>query len=279
MASQGIAAHSTSASWPNRGFGARSHWSYPGHRRPWTSPGWASSYSLRGVTGGFHLPSAAGARTSPGTAAPVGLRRRSGLYSGHVPRRPLCHYDEAIMRTVTGDPLHAIVITGVAGAGKTTVGRAVASRLRCTFADADDFHAIEDIEQMRAGVGLTDTQREPWLRRLRTLIERAIADDAPLVLACSALRASYRQQLSGGLDGVRYVYLAGDRALFRERLASRLEHFAGAALLDSQLATLEPPLDALILDAALPLPVLVDAICAGVEPAARQEPESRRMRR
>lgn len=159
-----------------------------------------------------------------------------------------------------------VVITGVAGSGKTTVGRALADRLGWRFHDADDLHSPESIERMRNNQPLDDAQRYPWLLRVRAVIEQAIRDRTGAVIACSALKESYRRTLAGGLPGVRFVFLTGDPELLRQRLELREGHFAGADLLDSQLAALEPPENVLTLDVALPVDALVDRIASALDP-------------
>jgi gluconokinase len=154
---------------------------------------------------------------------------------------------------------------GVAGSGKSTVGRALAASLHWRFHDADDLHSTESIERMRQGLPLDDAMREPWLRRVRHVIEDAVRNHTGAVVACSALKAHYRSVLSNGLDGVGFVFLDGDRELLMRRLTNRGGHFAGASLLDSQLQALEPPDDALRLDAALPVGELVAAIRADLD--------------
>ena len=155
-----------------------------------------------------------------------------------------------------------VVITGVAGAGKTTVGRALARSLGWQFHDADDLHTPEHVAQMARGEGLTDAQRRPWLARVRAVIERAAAAGDNTVIACSALRQAYRRILADGVAGVQFVFLSADPALLRQRLSQRAGHFAGASLLDSQLAVLEPPEDAIALTTALPVDVLVEQLRA-----------------
>ena len=145
-----------------------------------------------------------------------------------------------------------IIMMGVTGAGKTTVGRRLAETLGWRFHDADDFHPEANKAKMNAGVPLTDDDRWPWLHALRAVIEQALADGAGAVVTCSALKRAYRDVLSGGLDGVRYVHLTGDSRVLAKRLAGRRGHFMNPALLDSQLATLEAPEDALDVDLALP---------------------------
>jgi gluconokinase len=153
-----------------------------------------------------------------------------------------------------------VIMMGVAGSGKTTVGRALATRLGWSFADADDYHLPASIAKMHAGIPLTDADRAPWLVALRRLIARAIDRRENLVLACSALKQSYRDVLEDGLHPVRLVYLKADEAALRARLEHRPGHFAGANLLVSQLATFEEPRDALRVDATAPLEQMLAAI-------------------
>lgn len=161
-----------------------------------------------------------------------------------------------------------VVVMGVTGVGKTTIGRMIADALRLPFLDADDFHDAAAKAKMHAGIPLTDAERRPWLDRLN----RALHDheQTGAVLACSALTDEYRQQITAGLVGVRFVLLTGDPALIRDRIAARHGHFAGTALLASQLDTLDAPPDAIIVDVAPPPAVVtqhaLDALrtsCAG----------------
>lgn len=140
---------------------------------------------------------------------------------------------------------------GVSGAGKTVVGRELARAIGWPFHDADDYHSNESIAKMHRGEGLTDAERAPWLARLRALVIDAVTSGQRIVLACSALKQSYRDQLQpddAGPGVIRFVYLDVPRAVLEERLRTRKGHFATPALLDSQLATLEPPRDALWVD-------------------------------
>ena len=144
-----------------------------------------------------------------------------------------------------------IVVMGVTGSGKTTVGQRLAETLGWRFHDADDFHPPANKAKMHAGIPLTDEDRWPWLRALRAVIEQALADKAGAVVTCSALKRAYRDVLSGGLPQVRYVHLTGDPGVLAARLAGRRGHFMNPALLDSQIATLEAPADAIDVDVAL----------------------------
>ena len=148
-----------------------------------------------------------------------------------------------------------IVVMGVSGAGKTTHGRALAAALGCDFADADDHHPVANVAKMRAGAPLDDADRAPWLAALRTLIERHLDAERPLVLACSALKQAYRDALWAHRPRMRLVYLEGNREALAARLAARADHFMPAALLDSQLADLQPPADAV----RVPLDLAIEA--------------------
>ena len=141
-----------------------------------------------------------------------------------------------------------IVLMGVSGAGKTTVGRLLAEALGAEFAEGDAYHPPENIEKMRRGIPLDDADRWPWLQILATQIDRWLAAGATVVLACSALKQRYRDVLAKGRPGVRFVHLQGDRALIRLRLDGRQGHYMPPALLDSQFAALEPPADGIDVD-------------------------------
>lgn len=130
---------------------------------------------------------------------------------------------------------------GVSGSGKTTIGRTIADRLGWAFLDADDFHPPENRAKMRAGIGLTDADRTPWLAAVRGAIERHLERGKPVVVACSALKRSYRQELGAEDPRVRFVWLDVSETKLRTRLAERQGHYAGTTLLPSQLDALEPP--------------------------------------
>jgi gluconokinase len=133
-----------------------------------------------------------------------------------------------------------IVLMGVTGSGKTTVGRLLAARLGWEFADADQFHSPANVKKMAQGIVLTDADREPWLAVLRQAIVRWLAEDKNAVLACSALKRSYRDNLGVGGE-VRLVYLKGSYDLIASRLRERHGHFATEAILADQFANLEEP--------------------------------------
>jgi gluconokinase len=133
-----------------------------------------------------------------------------------------------------------VIIFGVSGAGKTTVGKLLARELGWSFIEADDFHPASNIEKMRSGHPLTDEDRSPWLERLRQQIERSLAAGENAVLACSALKRAYRDRLKVS-EAVKFVFLHGDYALVDRQLRSRHTHFMNAALLQSQFDDLEEP--------------------------------------
>lgn len=138
-----------------------------------------------------------------------------------------------------------IIIMGVSGAGKTTVGRMLAVRLCCEFYDADHFHSKENIDKMNSGIPLTDSDRLPWLYSIQDLIKQ---QNGNAIIACSALKKSYRVMLDVPDKNVVCVYLKGDKKILLKRLLDRAGHYAGAHLLDSQLRALEEPEEALTFD-------------------------------
>ena len=136
-----------------------------------------------------------------------------------------------------------VVIMGVAGCGKTTIGKRLAKVLDAAFEEGDAYHDANNVEKMRAGTPLTDADRAPWLARLADAMDGWLAEGRRTVLACSALKAVYREALIGEREGVALVHLTGDEALIHARLAARHNHYMPPTLLTSQLATLEPPVD------------------------------------
>jgi gluconokinase len=137
-----------------------------------------------------------------------------------------------------------VVVMGVSGCGKTTLGRLLAARLGCTFLDGDDFHPPANIAKMAAGIPLDDADRRPWL----TVLNAKLRGEARAVLACSALKQSYRDALAAGIADCRIVHLRGDIALIRVRLGKRRHRYMPASLLESQFAALEPPRDGIEID-------------------------------
>jgi gluconokinase len=145
-----------------------------------------------------------------------------------------------------------IVLMGVSGCGKTTVGELLARRLGWRYLDADDHHPPENVAKMRAGTPLTDADRWPWLDRLNGLLRERQSAGENVILGCSALRQAYRERLAQGLDDVRWVHLSGSFDLIAARLQARKHRYMPATLLRSQFETLEPPTDALVVDIADP---------------------------
>ena len=130
---------------------------------------------------------------------------------------------------------------GVSGAGKTLVGTLVADALGVAYLEGDDVHPPGNVKRMAQGIPLTDDDRRGWLMAIASHLARAKRTDTGLVVSCSALKRAYRDILRSADPDVRFVHLAGDRALIAQRLSQRVGHFMPAALLDSQLATLEVP--------------------------------------
>ena len=133
-----------------------------------------------------------------------------------------------------------VIVFGVSGAGKTTIGKLLVRELSWHFYEADEFHSHANVEKMRRGVALTDEDRWPWLEKLRELVERSVAANENAVLACSALKRAYRDRLRVSAE-VKFVFLRGDYALISEQLRQRHGHFMNPALLQSQFADLEEP--------------------------------------
>ncbi|HEY4131742.1 MAG TPA: gluconokinase, GntK/IdnK-type [Gemmatimonadaceae bacterium] len=157
---------------------------------------------------------------------------------------------------------------GVSGAGKTAVGRALATMLHWRFIEADDYHSAANKEKMHRGEGLTDADRAPWLAALHDVLTDVLAHDARAVLACSALKEAYRKTLvpaNAAPDDVRFVYLDVPADVLRERLKDRKHHFAPPELLSSQLATLEKPRDAMWVDGTKSIDEIADTLRRTIE--------------
>lgn len=152
-----------------------------------------------------------------------------------------------------------VVVMGVSGSGKSTVGALLAERLGAEFLDADAFHPPENVAKMAAGVPLADADRRPWLERLNEELRRR----KDTVLACSALKESYRRTLAQGID-CRFVHLRGSIELIRTRMETRQHRYMPASLLESQFATLEPPLGAIEVDIAEPPERCVELVLAAL---------------
>jgi gluconokinase len=151
-----------------------------------------------------------------------------------------------------------VLVMGVAGVGKTTIGAALAQALGARFIDADDYHPPENVAKMKAGIPLQDADRLPWLEKLNDVLRI----EKKAVLACSALKEAYRRRLGEGVPEFKIVYLHGSAELIRSRMKTRNHRYMPAALLDSQFAALEAPADAIAVDVATPLAESVAAIVA-----------------
>lgn len=157
-----------------------------------------------------------------------------------------------------------VVIMGVSGTGKTSVGLALSTRLGIPYLDGDDLHPAANVARMAAGIPLTDEDRWPWLDRVAAMLQ----DRAPVIIGCSALRCAYRDRLRAGAGGpVRFLHLTGLRDVIAARMAGRAGHYMPPALLDSQLATLDVPSadEAIPLDITQPLETLVEAAAAALQ--------------
>lgn len=164
-----------------------------------------------------------------------------------------------------------IVLIGPMGCGKTTIGTLLAARLDCRFADGDDYHPQGNVTKMSAGIPLTDDDRLPWLAILAEMIRASIRRKEKMVLACSALKRTYRQILGIDQQQIFSVYLRGSRELLAERIGHRQHPYMNKGLLDSQLATLEVPRDGLIVDIAQSPERIVNDILAQLSTNSQQQ--------
>jgi gluconokinase len=160
---------------------------------------------------------------------------------------------------------------GVSGSGKTSVGERLAEHLGWPFYDGDDFHPPENVAKMTRGEPLDDGDRTGWLAALHDLLATNLAEGRSLILACSALRGKYRDQLKGGLRGVGFVYLRGNYDLILHRMQRRTGHYMKAEMLRSQFEVLEEPEDALIIDIDQKIDTIVDQI---IDEIRSQSPEN-----
>ena len=149
---------------------------------------------------------------------------------------------------------------GVAESGKSTLGKLLAQKLGCAFLEGDDFHPPSNREKMSWGQALTDMDRKPWLDKLEGMVAEKIILGQDAVLACSALKQGYRDLLSGGRPGVKFIYLKADRDLIRTRLEARRGHAFPSSLMESQFEALEEPVGAWVADASVSPGALVDEI-------------------
>lgn len=154
-----------------------------------------------------------------------------------------------------------IVVMGVSGSGKTTIGTLLADALRCSFLEGDSLHSKENIEKMSHGIPLNDCDRAPWLAAIHARLLEFFKRGESLVVACSALEQQYREVLADGVP-ITWVYLKGSKELIRSRMKHRPKHFMKANMLDSQFEALEEPFDAIVVDISLPSSAIVAQILA-----------------
>jgi gluconokinase len=190
----------------------------------------------------------------------------------YIARRKTKQHDDVLSLGSTSDykygfssdeksMISGLIVMGVSGCGKTTVGKALAGRLGWDFFDADDFHPSQNKAKMAAGIPLNDADRAPWLAALHTLLSDALRHGRHPVLACSALKEAYRNTLLDGNPGLRILYLQGNSEQIYSRIAARTGHYMKPDMLQSQFESLEPPRNALIVDISPPVDAIVDAIC------------------
>jgi gluconokinase len=158
-----------------------------------------------------------------------------------------------------------VVLMGVSGSGKTTVGQLLAERTGWALYDADEFHSAESIEKMRNGIALQDADRWPWLDRMNAMLLEQQAKNQSVLLACSALKQSYRERLGKNCQALHWVYLKGDFDLIRQRLETRKNHYMKAGLLESQFAALEEPRDAIVINVQAEPEVIADFVLREVQ--------------
>ncbi|HEX4156798.1 MAG TPA: gluconokinase [Acidobacteriaceae bacterium] len=177
---------------------------------------------------------------------------------------------EMLAETVAERVSMIVVLMGVTGSGKTTIGTLLAQRTGTIFADADDYHPAANKLKMRAGIPLNDDDRRPWLEELNRLLKGWYQSGEGGVLACSALKQSYREMLASGMPegAIAFVWLDGTKELLSERLAQRHHEYMNPKLLESQLATLEPPVKALRINNDRTPETVVEEILQHVSPAS-----------
>ncbi len=158
-----------------------------------------------------------------------------------------------------------IVLMGVSGCGKTTVGLVLAERTGWRLYDADEFHSAASIEKMRSGIALEDADRWPWLDRMNAMLVEKQAQGESVLLACSALKQKYRDRVAKNCPRLQWVYLKGDFDLIRRRLEARKNHYMKAGLLESQFAALEEPRDALVADIGAEPDTIADFILSQLQ--------------
>jgi gluconokinase len=165
----------------------------------------------------------------------------------------------------------AVILMGVSGCGKSTIGTRLSRRLDWEFIEGDEIHPAENVRKMASGIPLDDTDRLPWLKRINALLLEKQAGGASAVVSCSALKRKYREILAQGVENLTFVYLAGDFETIFERMQSRDPHYMKADMLRSQFDALEPPDagDALVISIELPVEKIVEAIIAEIKSGAQ----------
>jgi gluconokinase len=166
--------------------------------------------------------------------------------------------------TNSNTTVQVVIIMGVSGSGKTTIGKRLSDKLGWDFYDADDFHPQANIDKMSRGIPLTDADRWPWLENLNRLILEYIKKNHPVVVSCSALKSSYRDLLLRNVSHAALVYLRGDYDLIKERMQQRQDHYMRTRMLDSQFESLEEPKDAIIIDIEADPEAITDAILQSI---------------
>ena len=164
-----------------------------------------------------------------------------------------------------------VVLMGVSGSGKTTVGEILASRTGWRLYDADEFHSAANIEKMRSGIALEDADRWPWLDRMHAMLQEKYARGESVLLACSALKQKYRDRLAQGGLPLRWVYLKGDFDLIHRRLEARKGHYMKAGLLETQFAALEEPREAIVADIGAAPEAIADDVLRQLKASSERE--------
>lgn len=169
-----------------------------------------------------------------------------------------------------------VVLMGVSGVGKTTIGQILAERTGWHLYDADEFHSAASIEKMRNGIALEDADRWPWLDRMNAMLVEKQGRGESVLLACSALKQKYRARLARDVPDLRWVYLKGEFELIRSRLEARKNHYMKAGLLESQFAALEEPHDAIVTDVGPEPEVIADFVLRQLQVSAPRKTGSNR---
>jgi len=201
----------------------------------------------------------------PSDLKPFIKASENGAISYPFINHPVHYISFWISNTLHRNMINSIILMGVSGSGKTTIGHALSEELGWSFFDGDDYHPPENIAKMSQGIPLDDRDRQKWLESLSTLLSIQKASGEASVLACSALKRNYQEQLRGNRKDLKFVYLAGDFDLILERMQARRKHFMRAQMLASQFEILEPPPDALVINTDQPVATIVQEILKALE--------------